>query len=186
MKLGLNIFLLGPYYFSSIFYFVLFSLISFSFRWFRFISLISFRFVSLRFCWFRFVSFRFVFVDFVSFRFRWFRFISKWKKNNRGLKEIKLIFTITMLDYMYFPHMFVFHQERTGFDHHWTRILCIYSAGVCPFHLVASFKCLSVRSSHFFVSPTHFLLGRGYLLVNFNYCTSVILIPLLSTNLTLL
>jgi hypothetical protein len=34
----------------------------------------------------------------------------------------------------------VFHQERTGFDHHWTRILCIYSAGVCPFHLVASFK----------------------------------------------
>jgi hypothetical protein len=43
-----------------------------------------------------------------------------------------------MLDY--FPHMSVFHQERTGFDHHWTRILCIYSAGVCPFHLVASFK----------------------------------------------
>jgi hypothetical protein len=34
-----------------------------------------------------------------------------------------------MLDY--FPHMSVFHQERTGFDHHWTRILCIYSAGVC-------------------------------------------------------
>jgi hypothetical protein len=48
------------------------------------------------------------------------------------------------------------------------------------------FVRLSVRSSHFFVSPTHFLLGRGYLLVNFNYCTSVILIPLLSTNLTLL
>jgi hypothetical protein len=43
-----------------------------------------------------------------------------------------------MLDY--FPHMSVFHQERTGFDHHWTRILCIYSARVCPFHLVASFK----------------------------------------------
>ena len=40
----------------------------------------------------------------------------KWKKNDRGLKEIKFIFTITMLDY--FPHMFVFHQERTGFDHH--------------------------------------------------------------------
>ena len=40
----------------------------------------------------------------------------KWKKNNRSLKEIKLIFTNTMLDY--FPHMFVFHQERTGFDHH--------------------------------------------------------------------
>ena len=40
----------------------------------------------------------------------------KWKKNNKGLKEIKLIFTITMLDY--FPHMSVFHQERTGFDHH--------------------------------------------------------------------
>jgi hypothetical protein len=30
------------------------------------------------------------------------------------------------------------------------------------------------------------LLGRGYLLVNFNYCISVILIPLLSTDLTLL
>jgi transcription initiation factor TFIIIB Brf1 subunit/transcription initiation factor TFIIB len=40
----------------------------------------------------------------------------KWKKNNRDLKEIKLIFAITMLDY--FPHMSVFHQERTGFDHH--------------------------------------------------------------------
>ena len=64
--------------------------------------------------------------------------IRKRKKNNRGLKEIKPIFTITMLDY--FPHMYVFHQERTGFDHHWTIILCIYSAGVCPFHLVASFK----------------------------------------------
>ena len=65
--------------------------------------------------------------------------IEKWKKkNNRGLKEIKPIFTITMLDY--FPHMYVFHQERTGFDHHWTRILCIYSAGVCPFQLVSSFK----------------------------------------------
>jgi succinate dehydrogenase flavin-adding protein (antitoxin of CptAB toxin-antitoxin module) len=38
----------------------------------------------------------------------------KWKKNNRGLKEIKLIFTIMMLDY--FPHMSVFHPERTGFD----------------------------------------------------------------------
>jgi hypothetical protein len=33
------------------------------------------------------------------------------EKNNRGLKEIKPIFTITMLDY--FPHMSVFHQERT-------------------------------------------------------------------------
>jgi hypothetical protein len=39
------------------------------------------------------------------------------EKNNRGLKEIQPIFTITMLDF--FPHMsFVFHQERTGFDHH--------------------------------------------------------------------
>ena len=38
------------------------------------------------------------------------------RKNNRGLKEIKPTFTITMLDY--FPHMYVFHQERTGFDHH--------------------------------------------------------------------
>jgi hypothetical protein len=62
--------------------------------------------------------------------------IENGRKNNRDLKEIKPIFTITMLDY--FPHMSVFHQERTWFDHHWTRILCIYSAGVCP--LVASFK----------------------------------------------
>jgi hypothetical protein len=90
-------------------YFVLFSLISFCFRWFRFHFI---DFVSFRFCWFRFVSF-----SLISF--------------------IKPIFTITMLDY--FPHMSVFHQERTGFDHHWTRILCIYSAGVCPFHLVSSF-----------------------------------------------
>ena len=58
--------------------------------------------------------------------------------NNRNLKEIQPIFTITMLDY--FPHMSVFHQERTGFDHHWTRILCVYSAGAYPFDLVASFK----------------------------------------------
>ena len=64
--------------------------------------------------------------------------IENGRKNNRGLKEIKPIITITMLDY--FPHMSVFHQERTGFDHRWTRIPCIYSAGVCPFHLVASFK----------------------------------------------
>ena len=42
--------------------------------------------------------------------------IENGKKNNRGLKEIKPIFKITMLDY--FPHMSVFHQERTGFDHH--------------------------------------------------------------------
>ena len=63
--------------------------------------------------------------------------IENGRKNNRGLKEIKPIFTITMLDY--FPQMSVFHQERTWFDHHWTRILCIYSAGVCPFHLVSSF-----------------------------------------------
>jgi hypothetical protein len=42
--------------------------------------------------------------------------IEKGRKNNRGLKEIKSIFTITMLDYS--PHMSVFHQERTGFDHH--------------------------------------------------------------------
>ena len=41
--------------------------------------------------------------------------IENGRKNNRGLKEIKSIFTITMLDY--FPHMSVFHQERTGFDH---------------------------------------------------------------------
>ena len=42
--------------------------------------------------------------------------IENGRKNNRGLKEIKPIFTITMLDY--FLHMSVFHQERTGFDHH--------------------------------------------------------------------
>jgi hypothetical protein len=42
--------------------------------------------------------------------------IENGRKNNRGLKEIKPIFTITMLDY--FPHMSVFDQERTGFDHH--------------------------------------------------------------------
>ena len=63
--------------------------------------------------------------------------IENGRKNNRALKEIKPIFKITMPDY--FPHMSVFHQERTGFDHHWTRILCIYSARVCPFHLVSSF-----------------------------------------------
>jgi hypothetical protein len=34
--------------------------------------------------------------------------------NNRNLKETQPIFTITMLDY--FPHMSVFHQEKTGFD----------------------------------------------------------------------
>ena len=39
--------------------------------------------------------------------------IENRRKNDRGLKEIKSIFTITMLDY--FPHMSVFHQERTGF-----------------------------------------------------------------------
>ena len=39
--------------------------------------------------------------------------IENGRKNNRSLKEIKPIFTITMLDY--FPHMSVFHQERTGF-----------------------------------------------------------------------
>ena len=64
--------------------------------------------------------------------------IENGRKNNKDLNEIKPIFTIAMLDY--FPHMSVFHEERTGFDHHWTRILCIYSAGVCPFHLVTSFK----------------------------------------------
>ena len=41
--------------------------------------------------------------------------IENGRKNNRGLKEIKPIFTMTMLDY--FPHMSVFHQERTGFDY---------------------------------------------------------------------
>ena len=39
--------------------------------------------------------------------------IENRRKNNRDLKEIKPIFTITMLDY--FPHMSVFHQKRTGF-----------------------------------------------------------------------
>jgi hypothetical protein len=71
--------------------------------------------------------------------------IENGRKNNRGLKEIKPISTITMLDY--FPHMSVFHQERTGFDHRWTRILCIYSAGVCPFHLVDSFKFGNLKSN---------------------------------------
>jgi hypothetical protein len=42
--------------------------------------------------------------------------IENGRKNNRGLTEIKPSFTITMLDY--FPYMSVFHQERTGFDHH--------------------------------------------------------------------
>ena len=41
--------------------------------------------------------------------------IENGRKNNRSLKEIKPIFTIMMLDY--FPHMSVFHQEKTGFDH---------------------------------------------------------------------
>ena len=60
------------------------------------------------------------------------------EKNNRYLKGIQSIFTITMLDY--FPHMSVFHHERTGFDHNWTRILCVYSAGTCLFDSVACFK----------------------------------------------
>jgi len=60
------------------------------------------------------------------------------EKNNRGLKEIQPIFTIAMLDY--FQHMSVFHQKRTGFDHHWTRIICIFSTRACPFDFVASFK----------------------------------------------
>ena len=36
----------------------------------------------------------------------------------------------------YFPHMSVFHQERTGFDHHWTRILSMYSAFIDTAHIV--------------------------------------------------
>jgi hypothetical protein len=43
--------------------------------------------------------------------------IENERKNNRGLKEIKSIFTITMLDYFH-TCLSVFHQERTGFDHH--------------------------------------------------------------------
>ena len=39
--------------------------------------------------------------------------IENGRKNNRGLKEIKPIFTITMLDH--FPRMSVFHLERTEF-----------------------------------------------------------------------
>jgi hypothetical protein len=44
--------------------------------------------------------------------------------------------------------------------------------GVFRVSVVRSFVCPSGR--HFFVSPTHFLilLGRGYLLVNFDYYTS--------------
>ena len=54
--------------------------------------------------------------------------IENGRKNNKGLKEIK-------------PRLLPTHVcLSSGFDHHWTRILCIYSAGVCPFHLVASFK----------------------------------------------
>ena len=73
----------------------------------------------------------------------------KWKKKNnkKNKKVIQPIFTITMLDY--FPHISmiaVFHQERKGFDHHWTRIICIYSAGACPFDFVASFKFGNVKS----------------------------------------
>ena len=49
----------APIIFFSIFYFVLFSLVSF-----YFVDFVSFRFVFVDF-----VSFRFVFVDFVSFRF---------------------------------------------------------------------------------------------------------------------
>jgi histidinol phosphatase-like enzyme len=59
------------------------------------------------------------------------------KKIIRSLKS-NLFSQLRCLDY--FPHMSVFHQERTGFDHHWTRILCVYWAGACPFDLVASFK----------------------------------------------
>ena len=50
-------------------YFVLFSLISFCFRWFRFISLILFRFVSFLLISFRFVSFSLISFRFVSCRF---------------------------------------------------------------------------------------------------------------------
>ena len=65
--------------------------------------------------------------------------IENGRKNNRGLKEIKPIFTITMLDH--FPRMSVcLSSGEDRICHHWTRILCIYSAGVCPFDLVVSFK----------------------------------------------
>jgi hypothetical protein len=56
----------------------------------------------------------------------------------------------------------VFHQERTGFDHHWTRILCIYSAGVCPFHLVASFKFGNHKSN---VKSVERYIGKFSLLI---------------------
>ena len=87
-------------FFLPFFYFVLFSLISFCFRFISF----SFRFVfvdfvshfigalifflpfssyqSISFCfrWFRFISFRFHFIDFVSFLFRFalYRYPSFW------------------------------------------------------------------------------------------------------------
>ena len=58
---------------------------------------------------------------------------TKAKRNQRKQNEIRCQTTShTCLS--------AFHQERTGFDHHWTRILCIYLAEVCPLHLVASFK----------------------------------------------
>ena len=52
-------------------YFVLFSLNSFCFRWFRFhfVDLVSFRFVFVDFVSFRFVSFSLISFRFVSFRF---------------------------------------------------------------------------------------------------------------------
>jgi hypothetical protein len=77
--------------------------------------------------------------------------IENGRKNNRDLKEIKPIFTITMLDY--FPHMSVFHQERTGF----VTIEQEYYAFIQLFRL----------------SDTLLNFARtGYLLVNFKYCTS--------------
>jgi hypothetical protein len=81
--------------------------------------------------------------------------IVKWKRNKTKPTKTK---RNTMLDY--FPHM---SQERTGFDHHWTRILCIYSAGVCPFHLVIGLL-LSVRS---FVRPVVTLFRLSDTLLNF-------------------
>jgi hypothetical protein len=86
------------------------------------IGLISFRPLlfflpfSISFCfrWFRWFRF-------ISFSFRWFRFVS---------------FSLISFRFVSFSLI----SFRSGFDHHWTRILCIYSARVCPFHLVASFK----------------------------------------------
>jgi hypothetical protein len=77
--------------------------------------------ISFCFCWFRFH-----FVDLVSFRFCWFRFVS-----------------FSLISFLF---RFVLYRCPMIQKEYWCLIwnmnmqLCIYSVGVCPFHLVASFK----------------------------------------------